>query len=346
MNISELKEQDCPIWDAYVQNSSNGLPMHLSGWRNVMSKTYGYETHYLMATEGGKVVGVFPLYILRSFLMGNSMKTMPGGLCASDSNVATALIDQGKQICMQRKIDRLVLQDIRHVWLDEQPTTYHHVHWTVDVSIGIDDMWKRLHKNDRRQVRMARKNGLTVEIDRCAKRLGHFYDVMSRFTHYAGTPMFGFDFLENVVEIFPEGFSIAIVYKGKQPVGAYFQLEMDNTIYGTWGATLHEYLRERAVYLAYWEMLVDAFNNGYQNLDMGRSPVDSNISKFKGRWGGESNPVYQQVVTTRNLQSAITMNDRVETDIKFQYFMRLWSKLPSPVVHFLGPKLRRHLPFA
>lgn len=346
MTITELEERERPTWDAYVENSAHGLPQHLSGWRDVMSKTYGYATHYLMAKEGEEVVGVLPLFIVRSFLVDDSAMTMPGGLCADDPEVAAALIDRGKQVAQRAKVKRLVLQDTRRNWPGDLQTTSHHVSWVIDVRAGTDALWKGLDKNIRRQVRMARNKGLTVEIDRTGAHIDDFYEILSRFTHNIGTPLFGQSFLEHIVETFPGGFNIAVVYKEKQPVGAYFQLEMGNTVYGTWGATLHEYLKQRAVYLAYWEMLSDTVVNGYDYLDMGRSSAGSNSSKFKGQWGGVSSPVYQQIAGIGGHHSAASIVDRVESDSKFQRFMQVWPKLPFSVVQILGPRLRRHVPFA
>lgn len=347
MIITELEERDRPSWDAYVKNSAHGMPQHLSGWRDVMSKAYGYETHYLMATEGKQVVGVLPLFIVRSFLVGSSAVTMPGGLCADDPEVAAALIDRGKQVAQRAKVKRLVLQDTRRNWPGDLQTTSHHVSWVIDVRASTEaTLWKSLHREIRRQVRVARKNGLTVEIDRTGQRLGEFYHVLSHVTHQAGTPVFGQDFLEHIVEIFSGAFSIAVVHKEKQAIGAYFQLEMGDTVYGIWGATLRQYLPLKAVYLAYWEILRDTGVNGFHFWSMGRSPANSNASRFKSQWGGVSDPVYQQVAAIGSCQPAEGMASRVTSDTKFQWFMRVWPKLPFPLVQFLGPRLRRHVPFA
>ena len=124
-----------------------------------------------------------------------------------------------------------------------------------------------------------------------------FYDVFSRFTHEAGTPVFSRRFLENVVETFPGGFNIAVVSHEGRPIGAFFQLEMEQVMVGMWGATPHAYLELRPNYLAYWSLLEDAARRGFDCLDMGRSLAGSNASAFKGQWGGACAPVYQQVAT-------------------------------------------------
>jgi FemAB-related protein (PEP-CTERM system-associated) len=343
--IVELTDQDSPAWDGYVQSATGGLPHHLSGWRQVLNETHGYETPYLMARDGERVVGVLPIFLVPSFLVGNTAMTMPGGLCAESEEVAAQLIAGGQDIARQAKAKRFLLQDTRQAWPGDLHTTSDHVHWIVDVGTDPDELWKGLDGNIRRQVRIARRNGLTAEIDRTGMCIGEFYDVFSRCTHQFGTPVFGRDFLECITETFPKGFNIALVRKGGQPIGGYFQLQMGHTVYGMWGATLREHLKERPVYLAFWEMLCDASVNGYDFLDMGRSPAGSNASKYKGQWGGTSKPIYQQVANPIKPGAEIEI-DGVQDAGRYQLFMRFWPKLPLPVVRYLGPKLRRHVPFA
>ncbi len=346
MTIVELQESDEADWNNYVRASENGLPFHLAGWRSVLAKTYGYRTHFLMAREGERVTGVLPLFLVRSRLVGDRAMTLPGGLCAESPEAAQALVARGREVARQAGAEQLVLQDTRQVWLDEMQTASDHEHWLVDVRMEPDELWAAMDKDIRRQVRIARRNELSVEIDTDGERLGDFYHVLSHFVHQVGTPAFGREFLENVVEAFPGGFNIAVVYLDGQPIGGYFQLVMGNTMYGVWGATLREYLDLRPVYLAYWEMLDYACQNGYEWLDMGRSPAGSGASRFKKQWGGVSRPVYQQIAGIGDHGANGSVSSRVQSDGKFKQFMQIWPKLPFPVVQFLGPKLRRHVPFA
>lgn len=348
MIITELTASACSEWDAYVENSASGLPQHLSGWRNVLTRTHGYETHYLMAsdvTRTSAIVGVLPLFIVRSFLVGNTATTMPGGLCASSDEAALALVARGREIARQAGARRFLIHDSRHAWPVGLQTSSAHVHWIMDLRLSADALWQQLDGNIRRQVRLGRRHGLRVQIDREGRLLGPFYELFSRFTHQAGTPVFGRDFLEHVVEAFPNGFNIAVVYKEHKAIAAYFQLQLGKTVYGTWGAALPEHLALRPVYLAYWEILNDAIANGYHFLDMGRSPTHSNASKFKGQWGGVSRPVYQQAGSLGN-GNAASLPGRVQSERRFQLVRRLWPRLPRPVAQYLGPKLRRHVPFA
>jgi FemAB-related protein (PEP-CTERM system-associated) len=345
MIISELTTQDCPAWDAYVASSAAGLPLHLSGWREVLAAIGSYETCYLLARDGNRLVGVLPLFLVRSFLLGHTLTTPPGGLCADSEVIAGALIDHGRAAARRLGAQRLVLQDSRQAWSGELSTSSHHVHWLVDLEPGEARLWQSLDSDIRRQVRLARRNELTVEIDRIGRKLDDFYDVFSRFTHQAGTPVFGRNFPAAIIDTFPGRFNIAVVYRAGQPIAAYFQLELGRLMVGMWGAALPEFLSLRPVYLAYWTIMSDACAREFQWLDMGRSPANSNASKYKGQWGGVCRPVYQQAAMfDRRAGSSVTQ--RLQSDRKMKWLIRLWPKLPLPLACYLGPKLRRHVPFA
>ena len=353
MLIRELADSERPLWDAYVRKADGGLPQHLSGWRPVMAEVYGYDTLYLMAVEphsngtASQVVrGVLPLYVNPSALLGRSLTTLPGGLCADDAAVAEALIAHGMDLARQMRAKRFVLHDTRTSWPGPLSTEWLHEVWIVDVQAGEEAAWKQLDRNIRRQVRMAQRNKLVAQIDRTGALLDDLYAVLSRFAHAAGTPVFGRDFLESVVEHFPHEHNIALVYLGAEPIAGYFQLEMGDANYGLWGAALHQYLDLRPVYLAYWELIADTIARGFSWLDMGRTPRDSSTSKYKGQWNGRSVPIYQQSVVLRGDRDAGSVATRAHSDSKFQVVRQLWPKLPYPVAQFLGPKLRRHVPFA
>jgi FemAB-related protein (PEP-CTERM system-associated) len=346
MIITEMQDTDHLAWDAYVESSKEGVPQQLSGWRDVMSKTYGYETHFLMAREEGQVVGVLPQLIVCSFLVGSRAVTMPGGLCADNDHVARSLIDRAQEIAREARVKQLTLQDTRRAWPGNLHSTTEHVTWAVDVGIGAETLWNNLNRYTRRDIRRTLKRGLIAKVDRTGGHLDECHQVLSRFAHDAGTPFFSKDFLTNVVESFPGRSVIAMIYLEGKPIAAYFLLSMRNTIWGLWGGALHEHLEMGASYLAYWEILNDAVNHGYQTVDLGRSPTGSGASDFKAKWGGVSTPVYQQVATIGRGGPQKSLITQIRSGGKMKQFVRIWPRLPQPLVHYLGPRLRRHVPFA
>jgi FemAB-related protein (PEP-CTERM system-associated) len=344
--VDALTAETCGEWDAYVRSAQDGLPLHLSGWRQVMQKTYGYETRYLMARSGQRIVGVLPLFLVPSRLTGKRGMTMPGGLCADNDAVAISLLEKGLQTAIVDGVDRLLVQDSRQKGPDNWQTESRHVYWLVNLGASEEDLWRGLDGNIRRQVRKAKRNNLEIEVGRDEMLIEPFYNMFSQFTHQAGTPVFSRAFLQNVVDAFPGGYNIALVRYEEQPIAGYFQVEMGDTVYGMWGAALSATLKLRPAYLALWEIMRDAVNNGFTYLDMGRSPAEANASKFKGQWGGKSNPVYQTIIMSNENEHSNSMTSQVQSDERFQLFMQIWPRLPLSLTRYLGPKLRWHIPFA
>jgi FemAB-related protein (PEP-CTERM system-associated) len=354
MHVTELCQEEWGKWDAYVRQASErqasvGLPQHLAGWQTVLQNTYGYETRYLIAQgESGAINGVLPLFLIRSPLLGTTLSTLPGGLCADDSEAAHALLAQAQTITRAVGAKQLVLHDSREAWSDTFNTTCDHEDWVMDLRGGEAAVSAALDRNIRRQIRIAQRNELTAVVDRTGERLGDFYSVMSRFTHQAGTPIFARKFLAEVIAAFPDGFNIVMVYQGEQPLGGYFQLELGTTSYGTWGATLHEFLELRPVYLAYWTIITDSIAQGFEKLDMGRSPAGSTASQYKSQWATYSQPIYQQTWSPNGqagAQNGVSVARQAQSDERFQTFRRIWPRLPLPVTQFVGPLLRRQIPF-
>jgi serine/alanine adding enzyme len=346
LHISRLTDDTCDSWDSYVRSASHGLPLHLSGWSKIMRHTYGYETCYIAAQDQEVIVGVLPLFLVPSLLTGKRAMTMPGAICADNKIIAAKLIEQAVKTSANAGIDRILLQDSRQELPDNWFSESDHVFWLVELDHSEDDLWKRLDGNIRRQVRKARNNDLKVEIDRSGELLDPFYDVFSRFTRQAGTPVFGRSFLENIIALFPNGFNIVVVWHEGRPIAGYFQLEMNETIYGMWGAALAETLDLRPAYLALWEIMREANQSGFSYLDMGRSPAGSNASKFKGQWGGTASPIYQTIINGKEHKPAHSVTSQVQSSEQFQLFMKIWPRLPLSLTQRLGPKLRWHIPFA
>jgi serine/alanine adding enzyme len=343
--VHELAQEISADWDTFVRNQRGGLPTHLYGWRAVMQKTYGYQTRFLMAQNNDQILGVCPLFIVPSLLTGKRIMTMPGGICATSDEAAALLLNQSNEIAEDEGLNRAVIQDSREVWSEEWQVQSGHVFWLLPLPETEELLWSQLDGNIRRQVRKARKNGLRSEIDRSGDLLPAFYDMFSHFTHQVGTPIFGYQFLENVIQIFPGGFNIALVWHEETPIAGYFQLEMGDTMYGMWGAALPETLKLRSAYFALWEIMSDAIDNDFAYLDMGRSPAGSNASKFKGQWGGKSAPVYQLSTCENGRFERAPITNQVQSDQRFQLFTQLWPRLPYSLSKLFGPKLRWHIPF-
>jgi predicted N-acyltransferase len=269
-------------------------------------------------------------------------------MCADEEEAGAALLAEAQRIAASLHAKRLVLHDARTLCRGDGTAGFHstcdHEGWLLDLARDEERALAALDRNIRRQIRIAERNELSATVDRTGAKLDDFYSVLSRFTHAAGTPIFARKFLAEVIAAFPNGFNIVMVYKGGLPIGGYFQLELGTTNFGVWGATLHEFLELRAVYLAYWTIITDSVMRGFTVLDMGRSPTGSNAAYYKSQWATRSQPIYQHTWSPGG-QPALGVAKRAQEDAHFQAFRRIWPKLPLPVAEVVGPLIRRQIPF-
>jgi len=150
MFINTLKENQQIAWDNYVRNHPRGTVYHLAGWQNVIEKTYGHGTYYLMAMKdnpelmacndkkekiyelsatrhelnGNYVVGILPLVHIKHFIFGNSLISIPffdyGGILADDENTEKALLSHATKLGQELKVSRIELRQIEPLaWIGE-----------------------------------------------------------------------------------------------------------------------------------------------------------------------------------------------------------------------------------
>ena len=55
VTVKKIQSTDTHAWDAYVYNHPDATLYHLSGWKNVIERTYGHKTYYLMAANSSEL---------------------------------------------------------------------------------------------------------------------------------------------------------------------------------------------------------------------------------------------------------------------------------------------------
>lgn len=155
MPVKIMTDNDSELWDKYIHSHPNGTLYHLSGWKNVIEKTYGHKTYYLMVMGHSKhkekslkdavsgshrdysiqnskfsienssteIVGILPLIHLKHFLFGNNLISIPffdlGGVLADDENVEKELIIEAINLGQKMKVDNIELRHQKPLsWLN------------------------------------------------------------------------------------------------------------------------------------------------------------------------------------------------------------------------------------
>ena len=115
MDVSLLTHQhEISEWDEYVAGHPRASNYHQIGWKSVVEHGFGHKTQYLCAREGGIVVGVLPLVIMKSRLFGRFAVSMPffnyGGILADNDMVEETLLASAKRVAIVEQASHMELR--------------------------------------------------------------------------------------------------------------------------------------------------------------------------------------------------------------------------------------------
>lgn len=343
MDLCELERQDVDRWDAYVRASEHATFFHLAGWKEVMREAFGLRCHFLLARENGDVRGILPLVRVRGALGGHYITSLPGAICAEDEEAAAALVGGAKDLAKAYGADYMILRDSRHAWEQaDLVTSEGHCTLLVKLTQDPDEIWMSFNRRVRQSTKKAFRADLQVV--QGPDYLDAFYPAYSRAMRDMGTPVLGRRFFEAVLSYLPGVFSVMIVREGERVLGGGLVAYFRDTVYNTWGGMLREFYDLGPNYALYWETLKYACEHGYRWADLGRSAWDSGTYRFKRHWSAEPQPLYQQAYLNGHGRLPPVGSER-EDELQFKLFTAVWRRLPVGVTEFLGPRLRRGLPF-
>jgi serine/alanine adding enzyme len=328
-------------WQRFVENSPQASLAHLLGWRNVVQKTYRHIPYYLMAMEGQTIVGVLPLFLIRSPFFGRLLATAPylsyGGLLAVDKRAAQALVGRARGAARDQRAKYFEIRGLNRIGqgllLKDRYCTF-----LLPFNAGPDDLWEQLEGRARKAVRKALRSDLSVV-------WGHhmvevFAEVMSRHMRDLGTPFHRTIFYRNILAEFPNQSEILMVCHGGQYLGGVLLVTSKDTIFPLYGGVLTQYRSFSPMSLLIWETIRYGCERGFARLDFGRSRWGSGTFLFKRQWGAQPFPLFYEYY----LPGGANLPDQDPTNPKFRLAITLWKRLPIFAARALGPLIIRGIP--
>lgn len=341
MNIQLLSSENEAAWDDYVTRHAEATVFHRAGWKRVVERSMGHPGVYLMAMDQGRVMGIYPFFILSTRLFGTRGVSLPfvgyGGLVTEGPEIERALTDEAgarARAAGCRSIELRQLHPLRLEW----PTTDRKVVTTIPTDGGAEQMFNRLHQNVRNKIRKAAKNGVVVQ--QGAEHLPEFYAIYSRNLRDLGTPVITHRFFEAALETFPGQVRVYRALREGKTIAAKVVVADADTCHFVWSASLREELCHAPVQAMNWKAIEDACQAGCKRIDLGRSTAESSHHDFKKYWGGESRTLpWAYQLLGRSDIPGLNKENR-----SFSLVIALWKRLPLGLSRVLGPPIARGLP--
>jgi FemAB-related protein (PEP-CTERM system-associated) len=343
MDVYEVSSRQKSAWDSFVNHFPGSSPFQLSGWVQVFESAFGLNTYLLSARESGEMKGVLPLMYVRAPLWGNYLTSMPGGLITEDPEAAQCLLAYAKQLVKQLGARYLVLRDAYRKHDDpDLITSEAHCSMQIDLRSGRKHVRKNMNATTRKMINRTNKDDLKAVFDN--EQFERFYQVYLTAMRQRGTPTQGVDFFRTALEAFPDRFQLITVLTEDRILGGGFVFLFNDWLICTWAGLDTRFYDLNTSYALYWHAILYGIRQGRNNIDLGRSAVESGTYQHKLGWGAQPKQMYQQFYLNK-IDAPPKVGGNRNGSLLYKTFVDVWRLFPLPVTEFVGPRLRRRVPF-
>ncbi len=300
-----------PEWDCFVASHGEGTLYHSSHWMRTLHDSFNHmEGFFVLVVDKvtGKIVGGLPVYIVKSWILGRRIVSVPfstwcGPLVMSDSDldmILAAVIDlkrewKARTVEIRCKADQA--KAIGSGWGEGK----YWLHHAVDMEGGTDTIWKKLPKKSiRHMIKRSEKLGVVVEEDVSPDGLAVFYDTLVDSRRRLRLPMIPCFYFESILAHLPRDlFTIIVARQNDEVLGAALLLFSGRVCHLELTGEKSPRKVAGAMHLVAWKAMQLGEARGCSEFSFGRSSLGSEgLIAYKRRWGsreeGLSALVYPQ----------------------------------------------------
>lgn len=337
--VKPLSAADMPRWDAFVSQAAQATFFHRAGWKTVIEKAFGHQTHFLLAESDGVIRGVLPLARIKSALFGHSLSALPfcvyGGIVADSEAAFRALDEAAQALAAKLDVDFLEYRSVvaQHSdWLTKDL----YVTFRKTIQADHDANMSAIPRKQRAMVRKGIKAGLHSTFDDDIDRFFHAYASSVR---NLGTPVFSRKYFALLREVFGKDCDVLTITKDDTVIASVLNFYFRDTVLPYYGGGTSASRDVAGNDFMYWELMRHSVDRGYRVFDYGRSKRGTGAFDFKKNWGFEPEPLQYEY----KLYRASNLPDNSPLNPKYRAFINLWRKLPLPVANAIGPHIVKYL---
>lgn len=350
LEIQEFTEINRNEWDKFVNNHPEGRFSQLSGYKDVLEKTYQYEPSYwLFRNAEKKLIGVFPSFIKRSKILGNKLISQPfceyGGLLEDSLNDQDCILIKEKlgQLLTKHRLPYVEVHggmglrpDNRRIVFNEKAL---HQYAVLKLTTSNNVWDTKMNRMVRKAVRKAQNSGLECYQETTERSLKEdFYPLYLSSMKKFGTPPHPVEFFLGCLCYLPDYMRLFLVKEKQKVVSVLLGFITGKRVHIVSTASDEGYWDKRPNDLVHWEFIRWACDSGYKYFDFG--PVRyAGQRQFKEKWGVDFfDYSYYYFFNGKNKEKNLAYSDNA------RIFAFLWSKLiPLPLSRLAGPALRKRL---
>jgi hypothetical protein len=333
-----------PRWNEWILEVPGATFFHSSHWARVLTQSYDYPLHYAVLRDtNDRIRGILPVAEVCSWWTGRRGVCLPfsdecAPLTAEPSDLHP-LIQIFRDLGRQHRWGYLELRGGAEALGDSVQSDEFWTH-RVPLEASEDLQFRRLKESHRRNIRKAERGGIEIHSLRTRDSIEAYYKLHCVTRKRHGVPPQPLRFFQlihkNVIEP-GHGFVALARFKGEWIAGAVYFEFASKALY-KFGASIPAFQHLRPNNLLMWQAILRFRSQGFQELSLGRTDLQSDgLLQFKRGWGGEESVTrYHRI----ELCKALPLKKFPGTSHGARE--RLMKKLPIRLLRGIGSITYRH----
>jgi FemAB-related protein (PEP-CTERM system-associated) len=343
LRIHDLDMHRHGEWQAYVDRHPEGTFFHGMAWKRAVERTFGHRSWYLLGEQGGRIVGVLPLFEVNSLVAGRFLVSVPyatyGGVLTDGRDIADALFNKAKAIAGQVRAQSIELRSV-NATISSVEVLHTHATYCKDLPGREEDVLADLPRKARAAARRATERyELSVDYDRSL--LPVVWRLYARSMRRLGSVNYPYQFFEELVRASADQYVVQVVkHRGCPVAGLLTFLYRDTVLPYFSGLDEREPIYGLNNYM-YLQSMQWGVRHGYRRYDFGRTRLDNaGCSDFKRFCGFEPRELQYQ----NYIMPGRRAPDLSPSSPRWAAARRVWRVLPLPITRPVGGWLAKSIP--
>lgn len=338
--VEVVKSIPADEWHDFLQSQADATLYHTPEWGRFLEVTFGYKSQHRFATdESGQLIGMLPLFEVRSRLTGNRLCSVPFSHCCGpigDTEAVCALLKHEMDSFDASEMDFIEVRSrVRQDHFEAQASF---LNYRLDLSDGLDQVWTGLKRDVRRGINKAEKAGVQVAPTRDLDSLKAFYELNCVVKRDIGVPAHPWKFFRNLFEYLGDYAQLFLARYGDEIIGGWICEYYRSEVLSGYSASNGAYVKFYPDDAMSWASIQDACLRGYTTYDLGRTSCENaGLRFYKSRWGA----VERELIYSYFPRNPVTLSGN-RSGLKYRVATSAVQKMPIPLHKAFSGQIFRH----
>lgn len=344
VDVRPLAPAAADAWERFVLAQASATVFHRLAWSRAVERAYPHRPMHLVAWRDRQVVGVLPLFLVRSLLAGRVLVSVPyatyGGIVAADDEARDALLQAAETVAGEQDVEYLELRH-RDPNALPLPEIGRYDTFRKELPATVEEVLASLP----RKARAAARKGIR-ELGEEAAAFGHehleaIYDLYAVNLRRLGSPNYRRSLFFALCEEYGEDCICTLVRHQGRPVAGVVSFRFRDELVPYFSGALPAAQALCANNLMYLRLMEYGVRHGLRWFDFNRTRRDnSGPYDFKRHHGFEPSPLHYQV----HLNRAREIPNLSPDNRRYHVAARVWQHLPLWLTRTAGSKVTQWIP--